>query len=452
MSCPTGFYSLTPSASASTTCLECPAGSFCATASTKEICPFDFYCPAQSTSAISCSTWYNTTSTGATAESDCSVQKPSPPGYYWPAPTIVPDAQAAMAKSKMAKSQQAKKISRKTVLPTEPLPCPLGTICPITNTPAPVPCPAGQKCPNLGMIEAIDCEEATYCPTGTITPIACPATFYCPAKSAAPTECPAKFYCAEKVSTPVACPAASYCPVGSAQPTACPAGSYCPAGSAAPVPCTTAGQYCPANSAGAQTCPAGYDCSADTNGQFSTATPGDFCTGNFWRQSYKDSSDCSKLTGAAIAIIVCLSVFVGLLLCFCFYWILFGAAAARKRKQKTVSGDDTQSGGAAALPTEPVAAAPVSTDAAIDVAQPADPTAGNMHLIVSHPSGAATEMVPITTDDVDVDDQQSAYKKRIQPVGPTPRAQPGEPAGSPNDDQPPLVWDTDQPFSPTRPM
>jgi hypothetical protein len=279
----------------------------------------------------------------------------------------------------------------------------------------------------------------TYCPSPSINSLDCPESFYCVAGSASPVACPAGYYCASKTAIPVACAAGTFCAGSSATPKPCPAGSFCPATSATPTPCTTVGTYCPANSTQALQCPPDSACEPDANGQFASAVPIE-CSGNFWRESYASSSDCSKLTPAAIAIIVCLSVFVFLVCCLGAYLLCFGAAARKRRQQKKKTVDTIDDGTKGVVPE-----ASLNT-AVAHVAADSDGEKLTEDYPHSSPVSPIVPTSPVNADDISpamrqhtADGEAAGYKRRIQPLHPSPR-----PAGSPSTDAPPLQWDTDQ--------
>eukprot|EP00762_Andalucia_godoyi_P006917 ANDGO_08315.mRNA.1 Reticulocyte-binding protein 2 homolog a len=276
--CPVGTYNPVSGATNSTWCLSCPAG---------------YYCPNNASVTY--------------------VNYPCPPGQYCPMGSSVPvlcpqgtnrtDENGMNVTSCGACPAGFVCASNGTVVATgclgatycpsgssSPISCPAGSYCPALSS-APILCADGSYCPNATEYR-IPCTGGTYCPAGAIYPITCPAGYYCPDRSTSPVPCPGSYYCTNGTSFPMYCPIGTYCPPLSWQPTLCPLGTYLNNGTS-DRSSNSSCQACPKGTYGAapdrsycSACPAGYICYGSTIQEFPTdeslhkgriCKPGTYC-------------------------------------------------------------------------------------------------------------------------------------------------------------------------------
>ena len=196
--CPVGTFVTGKGSSDATSCVSCPAGTWCNASATTDPTADDLLCPA---------------------------------GHFCPNGTVTPE------------------------------PCPAGTFRPYTGAKEPSECdacPAGRYCP-AGSTSTIVCAAGKYCPTnmtetvfgvtltvGSALEAVCPAGYYCPGgiggDAAGLSEggsllCTNGSFCAVGVGSPTVCGNGTYCPGGSRAPQLCPGGYYCPAGTDEFLPC-----------------------------------------------------------------------------------------------------------------------------------------------------------------------------------------------------------------------
>jgi hypothetical protein len=283
--CAIGKFSATAGNIQVADCIDCTAGSYCATAGLTAptgLCDPAYYC----TGAAIAATQEVDTSTGGR----CTV------GHYCPqgtgSPMACPSGQyMATIKNTGVNNFLDKDGNAHTYVCT---PCDNSRVCTTTGLSASnADCPAGYWC-NLGAKSstAPDCVDANctslydvcpayhYCPAGNNSvPIGCPAGTYNNAigQTSCGT-CQAGYYCTGGGNAPVICPAGSYCPAGtsSANEYVCPIGTYSTnTGLTQVSQCDqcAAGMYCPTLGSGvpAGNCSAGHFC----GGGSSTATPAD---------------------------------------------------------------------------------------------------------------------------------------------------------------------------------
>jgi hypothetical protein len=267
-----------------TSCVACPAGSYCPGDGYKYLCPSGSYCPSGASAPTPCAA-------GSYCPSGSSSTSPCPAGSYCPDPSTLTA-------------------------------CPPGTYSTTSGaTSSPCqPCPAGTYNSATGAIMCPSCSSG-YCSSGSTTQGVCPADSYCPntaTKTLLPTNSTATadgtgFVCTApfQKSTDnlscvgVSCPVGQYasngvctnlpanstvssngtnfvcntgyqtstdklscivCPVGqyllNGKCVACPAGSYCPDTSGVKQLCP-AGRYCPVQGIidpTQYTCITGYYC------------------------------------------------------------------------------------------------------------------------------------------------------------------------------------------------
>ena len=332
VACLPGTYQPSTGASASSDCLPCPAGMYCAfnasvaptgqcsagyyclegsstpkpTGNNGDVCPLGSYCPAQSAEPQPCpaGTFNNETTQFTchicTEGYYCTGNQSSwsglcPKGYYCPAGTQF----------------------------ATQYPCPYGTFNNMTGASAVSACTVcspGQYCSSSGLSTPDGlCSEGFYCSERAITmmPVSdstggpCQAGTYCPAGSITPKQCDMGSYCAQnmlatvsgncsagafciggaKVPWPVdfvtgyTCPASFYCTTGTTAPESCSVGTYSiTAGSSNSSYCVacTPGQYCDALNASIPTglCAAGFYCPGDqsvSNPVIFPCPTGSFC-------------------------------------------------------------------------------------------------------------------------------------------------------------------------------
>ena len=181
----------------------CPAGFFCAAASSfPALCPAGHFCPEGTTSPPTC-----------------------PAGFACPAGSMTP--QPCLAGSYCVGKGRAFGLD-----------CPPGYFCRAGAT-APVRCPAGHFCPGAAGFGQL-CVAGTYCRAGVSAQTVCPAGSYCPAGSSAPTRCLTGQFCGlQGMQRPEPCPAGAVCPHPASPAAPCPKGHYCAEG-AGPARCAEA--------------------------------------------------------------------------------------------------------------------------------------------------------------------------------------------------------------------
>ncbi|GIQ87851.1 hypothetical protein KIPB_009982, partial [Kipferlia bialata] len=266
------------------TCVACPAGKYCAGAtSVPADCPEGYYCPVGSPDPEPCPIGTYGTSTGLKKVAECTscdagsycsglgqtdVSGPCDAGFYCSggAYTSAPPDGATGGL------------------------CPTGGYCPQGSTVV-QPCAAGKYNPNTGMMAADDC-------------LPCPAGQYCEGSSSDEVsgDCSAGYYCTGSATTAyqvvvtagyyslsgaadespcapgtynsdpaqescLACPAGAYCPDSAMETyTSCPEGNYCEGSTITPTECPV-GTY--------RSDPGGVDvdgCSACSGGKACTVT------------------------------------------------------------------------------------------------------------------------------------------------------------------------------------
>ncbi|EDV25654.1 uncharacterized protein TRIADDRAFT_55968 [Trichoplax adhaerens] len=243
--CPNGTYMNYTGASS---CITCPAGSYCVSRDRPDPCPLGYYCP---------------TGTGADF-------KPCPPGTFGAKTGLTAVSECAQ--------------------------CPAGKYClhaGATNYTG--DCAAGYYCTSgVNMFVpsgahtgiAGECPVGHFCPIGSAKPLGCSAGTYNSLKNQAQClTCPSGYYCPENSTshTDYPCPAGRYCPAGTTDPNQylCPRGSYNPyAGKNSISDCLMCppGKYCEQDGLSQPTgnCSAGYYCNGwsyqSTPIQYSNAT------------------------------------------------------------------------------------------------------------------------------------------------------------------------------------
>jgi hypothetical protein len=184
-------------------------------------------------------------------------------------------------------------------------PCPMFSYCP-SGSISPIACPPGTLRTTTGATSLSDCTPVAagyYSPAGNYS-VPCPAGSACPSGNAWPGLCPGGFYCPPQTSSPIPCSTGFYCPLNSSVPIQCQSGTYCPAYSVAPSPCPAgtftsgavnrtsldisctscaAGYY--SNSTGSQTCSvcdAGYLCTGGASTSAPTLAGGSICPAGYY--------------------------------------------------------------------------------------------------------------------------------------------------------------------------
>ncbi|XP_071497018.1 uncharacterized protein [Diadema antillarum] len=292
--CERGTYQ---TATASSSCLDCPQGAYCNSSgtATPEPCLSGHYCPPRTIIPIPCPLGTFRFETSAQSVGDCNTCDPGkfcgetglsavsgdcaaghyclggadtshpyvtecanstvlgggecPPGYYCPAGTATPNM----------------------------FPCENGTYLNVTGGQSQddcLDCPGGEVCAGYALTEPSGlCAAGYFClgraltqyPTDGTTGNVCPVGHYCPEGSPAALRCPDGFY--NNITGRAecfTCPAGFYCADGE-RLLACPRGHYCPqgTGSNGSIPCPR-GTYNPdlglASEDQCQPCAAGYYC------------------------------------------------------------------------------------------------------------------------------------------------------------------------------------------------
>ena len=289
--CPEGTYSPFentegPGPGSAPECLECTAGS---------------RCPLESSTPIECGIGSHSSS-GATICSQC------PAGHFCASATTSTTTMMLDVTTWGATNEPGGQCFGGTfceagtsVVPTlTEFPCPAGSYC-LTATIEPEPCPAGTYNSLEKMATLEKCEET---PGGYYTLLGavsfsennCSPGYFCPPGSTSSTEvpCPRKFYRSEPNGAEEAdcsqCVSGSYCPEATSELIPCPLGRYCPTGSEESTPCPTStfgsskelkkyedctpctgGMFCdgPGLSVPRGPCDAGYYCTSGS----STSTP-----------------------------------------------------------------------------------------------------------------------------------------------------------------------------------
>jgi hypothetical protein len=258
--------------SAQYSCITCPAGYRCSSASgsqsyiTPEQCNIGYYSPSGSNHCYTCQVGYYCPS-NTTSQSAMLTQYPCPAGLYCPAGMdVVP-----------------------TVLSNS---CPAGQYCPQATT-LPIDCPVGTYNPVTGggyLINCTTCPAGSYCTQKSIVITGqCSPGYYCPAGSTGPTQVPCdpgtyrSISGGMNASSCAACETGYYCISGTSTPSICPRGSYCLVNTVTPIPCPR-GTY--GNSTGLKQVTDCNDCDAgtycDSPGQTQPTgpcDPGFYCTG-----------------------------------------------------------------------------------------------------------------------------------------------------------------------------
>jgi FG-GAP repeat len=232
--CPAGAFSRTINATSSSTCQTCalgeisvspgsrnctvcPPGTYSVGGTRCETCPIGAWCANGNLTTCAAGTYNPSTSqsteqacqacatTGAFCPPGSSGEELCPAGWY------CPDA-------------------------TQAINCTLGQFCPPGRTEHTL-CDAGSYCPTT--IESLPCEQRDYCPPGTTTRVGklcpighrCPTPAekiacnnfngdYCPPGSLVPERCDEGFFCSNS-SSREPCHNNSFCTVGSHQPQPC---------------------------------------------------------------------------------------------------------------------------------------------------------------------------------------------------------------------------------------
>jgi sugar lactone lactonase YvrE len=117
-----------------------------------------------------------------------------------------------------------------------------------------ITCPAGTR--RNGVIGCTACAAGTYCPLGATQEIECPAGFYCPAATGTPIPCTEGNFCPLRAAAPQACTRAGfYCPAGSSGGSGSSGSTRAGTSFSNQYPCR-GGYYCPGTGL-AIACPAG---------------------------------------------------------------------------------------------------------------------------------------------------------------------------------------------------
>jgi hypothetical protein len=273
--CPSGTYSPQGASSEEQCTTNMPSGYY-PVRGVATICPAGAYCPAGTITPVACPRGTYNPSKGKTAATSC---LPCPAGSYCMVPkTGFGSTYATPCAAGTYSSQTNADV--KTVC----IPCPAGRVCASKGMSAPLPCPAGTYSSATGLAttctplpggvyssitgatntsSASMCQSGYYCPGGNATQTLCPKGSFCPSSSlTSPTLCPAGTYGNTLGQTSSACSgncaAGYYCPAGSVSATEgkCPAGYYCPAATTAPIICPQ-GKFCPFGSSSPTMCPVG---------------------------------------------------------------------------------------------------------------------------------------------------------------------------------------------------
>ena len=288
-SCPSGSYCSSGIATA------CPSGYYCPLgASASTLCPAGYYCPSSSEEATPCQPGTYNPNTGASASTSC-LNTPAgyytilgsstntgycEPGYYCLAGSAGPYATPCPAGTYVTSPGSTSLSSC--------LQCPAGYYCEL-GTAFPVICPISYYC-------VAGSSTPVFCPSGTIgssvgltastSCSSCPSGSFCsqPGLGAATGNCATGYLCTtgSSSSTPTGstCPAGGYCAPGFPTQRACPPGSYNPDTGAKDITWCgkcDAGYYCLGSEtvAYANPCLAGYYCPVSSYwGKMQMSAPG----------------------------------------------------------------------------------------------------------------------------------------------------------------------------------
>lgn len=259
--CPAGKYSAATNLTSSSGCTQCPAGSFCVSASTSITgsCAAGFFClPGSGTSnANPCAAGTYTASTSATAQTDC---LPCPVGRYCIAGTSVPAPCPTGSYSNVTGATAAGPSAAWPLCVV----CPAGYACAGTGVGPPTPCGNGFFSA-AASAACSGCPAGAFCDTAVVTDAyiatlgACGAGLVCSANMArAPVfpddACLVGFYCPRGAPLPIACPPGTFNSLTGqgllSNCLPCPAGSYCLLASPSVSGACAPGYYCPMNSTG----------------------------------------------------------------------------------------------------------------------------------------------------------------------------------------------------------
>ena len=250
-----GTYNQFPGQTSNTSCIDCPAGSFCNATGIFNpdnwLCPPGYYCLKKTTNPYVCPPGTYRDRVNATSSADCFT---CPTGRYCPEGSV--DTKPCPATRFC--QEGTSNVTQSSLCPPKYY-CPEGAVAPII-------CPAGYYCPKGTGDNYKPCIRGTYCPSGTDIPIYCPlgykttfsanATFMdFSSNSTACTVCPAGYYGNDPnrlvcyTGTPgyvflegattskptnnitergYICPVGHYCEAKTSVPQSCPAGMYQP--------------------------------------------------------------------------------------------------------------------------------------------------------------------------------------------------------------------------------
>ena len=221
-----------------TSCVDCPAGSYCSDPITGPIsCPTGYTSTLNSLTCTICPQGSQCPNLDGTSIATCSA------GYY------------AYYGS------------------TACIPCPLGHYCPNKNLPIEIRCEEGYYASTTGNSacticpannECIDKKSANSCGTneyslagwGICRP--CPAGYDC--NFSPPQACGVGYYSPEGVRSCIQCKAGSYCVAKSSQPALCQPGTYSATDGLSSCATCATGKYSYAGATSCTLCPAGYMC------------------------------------------------------------------------------------------------------------------------------------------------------------------------------------------------
>ena len=251
----------------STSCISCPAGSYCPAGANPQSCPAGQYSPMNSASCSECGAGTYNSGTGNTGCSTCPAGyrctgganiSQCPAGYYSNA-GAVNCTRCSAGKYSAAGSASCSS-------------CPAGTYS-AAGASSCTSCPAGSYC--SGGTNKVACPAGTYSAAGATSCSSCPAGQYSAAGSSSCTSCPAGSYCSGGTNK-VTCPAGTYSAAGASRCTNCPAGKYSAAGASSCTTCT-AGYRCPGGSnriqcaAGTYSAAGASSCTSCVAGKYSAA-------------------------------------------------------------------------------------------------------------------------------------------------------------------------------------
>uniref|UniRef100_A0A0G4HJ42 Tyrosine-protein kinase ephrin type A/B receptor-like domain-containing protein n=1 Tax=Chromera velia CCMP2878 TaxID=1169474 RepID=A0A0G4HJ42_9ALVE len=290
------------------TCHSCPAGHYCnATGGTitPTECPAGYVCPAGASAPTACGAGtFNPLTKKTNATTDC---LPCESGKY--CATAGLSAATGSCTAGYFCAQETSGNTSPTPSGTYPSSgtCPAGYYCE-AGTPEPTPCPAGRyRAGTMGtaLSDCTLCDAGSYCATmnQTATTGQCEAGYYCSSGSKTisggtkGSDSSSVYVCAE--GSTCICPFGHTCATGTGTPAQCPGGTYgntlgqttcqtcyvshyCAAATTTPVSCT-AGNYCPNATETPIPCPNGtYDSTTRymrASDQCSDCEPGYYCTG-----------------------------------------------------------------------------------------------------------------------------------------------------------------------------